>query len=217
MIKLLFSTPLLRLKVMLGLFVLFSSAYSQEQFQKLDNPMSVEYLQKNLLKSRPRLVLNPQNEKLLRQKLEDDPVVQNMYKAIQLNASRIYEQPLLQRIKTGKRLLAVSRTFLYRMNMLGMVYFVDKDPKVLQRINDELNAVCSFSDWNPSHFLDVAEMALGVALALDWTAGDLPSSTTDLAHSALIEKGLKPSFAEKGMGWIRSCLLYTSPSPRDPH
>ena len=72
----------------------------------------------------------------------------------------------------------------------------------LQRINDELLAVANFSDWNPSHFLDVAEMSLAVAIALDWTAGDLPESTIALAQKALIEKGLKPSFARKH-GWIR--------------
>jgi hypothetical protein len=190
--------------LVLILILLFSSSHSQEQIRKLDNPMSVTYLKNNLLETQPRLVLNPQNEKLLRQKLANDPVVQNMYKAIQLNASRIYEQPLPERIVTGKRLLSVSRAFLYRINMLGMVYFVEKDPKVLERINAELNAVCTFSDWNPSHFLDVAEMALGIALALDWTTGDLPRSTINLAHTALIEKGLNPSYASRGMGWIKS-------------
>jgi hypothetical protein len=89
------------------------------------------------------------------------------------------------------------------MNMLGMVYRIEKDPKILDRINDEVIAVCNFSDWNPSHFLDVAEMSMAVAFALDWTAGDLPQSTIELAKSALIEKGIKPSWPESGKnpGW----------------
>ena len=89
------------------------------------------------------------------------------------------------------------------MNMLGMVYRIEKDPKILDRINEEVIAVCNFSDWNPSHFLDVAEMSMAVAFALDWTAGDLPQSTIDLAKSALIEKGIKPSWPASGKnpGW----------------
>lgn len=63
------------------------------------------------------------------------------------------------------------------MNMLGMVYRMEKDPAVLVRINDELKAVCNFIDWNPSHYLDVEEMAMAVALGIDWTVGDLPEST----------------------------------------
>ncbi len=148
---------------------------------KLENPMSVQYLKKNLRKSHPRLVLNSKAEKNLKKRLKSDPVVQNMYKAIQLNALEVQSKPLLERIKTGRRLLGVSREMLYRINMLGMVYRIEKDERVLNRINDEVLAVCKFSDWNPSHFLDVAEMSMAVAFALDWTAGDLPASTVEVA------------------------------------
>ena len=53
--------------------------------------------------------------------------------------------------KKGRRLLAISREMLYRMNVLGMVYRIDRDKTVLQRIDEELRAVCNFQDWNPSH------------------------------------------------------------------
>jgi len=171
---------------------------------KLDNPMTTSYLKKNLRKSQPRLVLNRSTEQVLKQKLKTDPVTQNMYKAIKLNSEKVLDQPLLERIQIGRRLLSVSREMLYRMNMLGMVYRTDKDPKILERINDELVAVCNFRDWNPSHFLDVAEMAMAVAIGLDWTAGDLPRSTIELAEKALIEKGIQPSWPEDGKnpGWV---------------
>src|SRR3546814_3260738 len=84
------------------------------------------------------------------------------------------------------------------MNFLCMVYRIEKKPEILQRINDELVAVCNFSDWNPSHFLDVGEMSMAVAIGLDWTAGNLPEDTIELAETALIEKGLKTSLAENG-------------------
>lgn len=174
-----------------------------EALPPLQNPMSVQYLKKNLLKTQPRLVLNASTENQLRKKLKSDPVVRNMYTAIQLNAAEIQKQPLLERVMEGRRLLGTSREMLYRITCLGMVYRIDKDPKVLDRINEELMAVCSFSDWNPSHYLDVAEMSLAVALALDWTAGELPKSTVNKAIAALIEKGIKPSWPENGKtpGW----------------
>ncbi|MCF6358364.1 MAG: hypothetical protein L3J54_11215, partial [Draconibacterium sp.] len=180
------------------LAIVFSSFAQKKEIPMLDNPMSVQYLKKNLQKSLPRLVLNSTTEKNLKKKLKTDPVIQNVYQAIQLNAAEVQTKPLLERIKTGRRLLSVSREMLWRMNMLCMVYRVDKDPKVLQRINDEVVAVCNFSDWNPSHFLDVAEMSMAVAIALDWTAGKLPKSTIKLAKTALIEKGIKPSWPESG-------------------
>lgn len=179
-------------------------ASATDSIPKLDNPMTVQYLKKNLRKSQPRLVLNRSTEQTLRQKLKTDPVTRNMYEAIRLNAGKVMEEPLLERIQTGKRLLSVSREMLYRMNMLGMVYRIDKNPKVLERINEELVAVCNFRDWNPSHFLDVAEMAMAVAIGLDWTAGDLPRSTIDLAQNALIEKGIRPGWPDNGKdpNWV---------------
>jgi hypothetical protein len=87
------------------------------------------------------------------------------------------------------------------MNVLGIIYVVDKDPRILSRINREVVDVCDFKDWNPSHFLDVAEMSMAVSIAVDWTDGNLPGSTIKLAKTALIDKGIKPSYG-KNMWWI---------------
>ncbi len=194
-------------RILLTVLILYSWSSSaqthySDDMPKLENPVSVEYLQKNLAKRHPRLVLNEKNEATLREKLKSDPVIQNVYAAIRLNTESILQKPLLERKQVGRRLLGTSREFLYRINMLAMVYRVDQEMRVLERINDEVLAVSSFSDWNPSHFLDVAEMALGVALALDWTAGDLPDATKQLAIQALVDKGIKPSWPEgKQPGW----------------
>ena len=175
----------------------------EKQIQKLENPITVEYIKSNLLKTQPRLVLNADLEKLVKAKLKSDPVIQNMYKAIQLNAVEIQKKPMLERKLEGRRLLGVSREMLYRINMLGMVYRIEKDATILDRINKEVIAVCNFTDWNPSHYLDVAEMSMAVALALDWTAGKLPKSTIEMGKTALIEKGIKPSWPANGKnpGW----------------
>lgn len=191
--------------LIVGIFFLYSIGKSQpaETLLPLQNPINTSYLKKHLRKRQPRLILNAKTDKALKKALQTDPVVQNVYAAIKLNAETIFAKPLLQRKKTGKRLLAVSREMLYRMNMLCMVYHIEKDKAYLARINDELVAVCGFTDWNPSHFLDVAEMSLAVALALDWTAGDLPQSTIKLAIQALTDKGIKASYPPNGTpGWV---------------
>ena len=125
-----------------------------------------------------------------------------MFQAVKLNAESIFDLPLLEREVVGRRLLGTSREFLRRMNMLALVYLVEQDSRYLARINEELLAVCAFEDWNPSHYLDVAEMALGVAIALDWTAGALPDETRQKALDALIEKGIRPSWSNnEPPGW----------------
>jgi len=175
----------------------------EKEPQKLQNPITADYLKTNLLKTQPRLVLNAELEKLVRSKLKSDAVIQNMYKAVQANATEIQKLPLLERKLEGRRLLGVSREMLRRINMLGMVYRIEKDGKILKRINEEVMAVCKFKDWNPSHYLDVGEMSMAVAIALDWTAGKLPKATIEMAKTALIEKGIKPSWPASGNqpGW----------------
>ncbi len=170
---------------------------------ELENPMDVAYLKKNLRKGSPRMILTAAAEKQLKKKLKTDPVVQNMYAAIRLNAQAIQQAPLLERTVVGRRLLGTSREMLYRVNVLGVVYRLDRDPAVLNRLNDEVLTVCAFSDWNPSHYLDVAEMAMAVALAVDWAGDDLPKATVAMAKDALIEKGIKPSYNPDGnTGWV---------------
>ena len=178
---------------------------NKESVAEISNPFTPEYLTKNLRKESPRLVLNAEIDKILRNKLNSDPVVQNIYQTIKLNADQVLQKPFLERIKIGKRLLSVSREMLYRINMLGMVYYIEKNPKILERIDGEVKAVCQFSDWNPSHYLDVGEMSMAIAFALDWTTGDLPESTIELALNALIEKGIKPSYNKESRSntwWI---------------
>lgn len=164
---------------------------AERKMPKLDNPVTVEYLQKNLRNEHPRLGLTPEIEADIKARLNTDPVLQGMFQAMKRNANDILNKELLTRKKIGRRLLSTSREMLSRMNVLCFVYRMEKSPDILKRINDELLAVSAFSDWNPSHFLDVAEMSMAVALALDWTAGDLPEASFQTIKAALIEKGLQ--------------------------
>ena len=173
---------------------------------KLENPITTSYLKNYLSKKSPKLFLTPTIEKRLKILLGSDPLVIAYHEYLKQEATRILEEPLLERKLQGFRLLFVAREMLERMGILCMIYRIDKEPKVLDRINRELLAVCAFVDWNNQHFLDVAEMSLAVALAIDWVGEWLPKETVNTAKTSLIEKGIKPSFNEGGtrMFWINS-------------
>jgi len=170
---------------------------------KLENPISVAYLQDNLKKEFPRLVLNKALEENLKQRLKSDAVVQNLYKAIKLQAEQVFEKsiinldiPMEERSQNNQ--LDISRDMLHRVNLLAMVYRIEKDARMLARLNEEVIAACYFPTWHPKHFLDVGEMSLAIAIAIDWTGEDLPASTVELAKQSLIEKGIQPSWPEDG-------------------
>ena len=196
------------------LFVVFAfvnQVYSQPESVKLENPITAEYLKKNLQKQSPRLVLNKDIERNLRVKLKTDPLIQNIYRTIKYNAEGVLKRDLItldipENPESQKNQLGISRDFLFRVNMLAMVYRIEKDKRMLNRLNEEVIAACNFPSWNPKHFLDVGEMSLAIALALDWTAGDLPKSTITLAKKSLIEKGIKTSWPENGStpSWVNN-------------
>lgn len=193
--------------VFFGLFcmaTIWPAKAQHMQTPKLENPVTVEYLKKNISHKTPKLILTPAIEKEIRQKLKTDSLVQRYFIYLQKQAGSILEKPLLKHELEGFRLLAVSREMVERMGILCMVYRLEKKPEILKRIDNELLTVCNFPDWNTQHFLDVAEMSFAVALAIDWAGEFLPKSTVQIAKKSLIEKGINPSYNEGGerMFWI---------------
>jgi hypothetical protein len=165
---------------------------------KLQNPFSASYIRENLSKSKPRMIFNEEILTRLKGKIKTDPVIGNLYAAIRINAFAILDKPLIKREQKSNSILDISRDLLRRVNMLGVVYLVEKDKVILERINQEVLATSRFTDWNPPVYLDVAEISMAISLALDWTLGDLPESTIKEAKKALIEKGIYPSWEEHG-------------------
>lgn len=192
------------LSIILILTMTTSANAQSEGLFALENPVTENWLKVHLKKESPKLILTSDIEKRLKLKLKTDPLVRKFHLYLQKEAASIMSKQLLKRELEGFRLLAVSREMVERMGILCMIYRLDKDPKTLNRINDEIKTVCAFEDWNPQHFLDIAEMSFAVALAVDWTGNALPKTTVSLAKTSLVEKGIKPSYNEGGqrMFWI---------------
>ncbi|KAA9036108.1 hypothetical protein FW778_19670 [Ginsengibacter hankyongi] len=194
---------LMTLLSLTGSLLIFAtnSSLAQEKdimIPPLQNPFSESYIKENLKQSKPRLIYNKQLIEELKGKIKSDPVIANMYEAVRLAAYKILDTPVIKRIKTTNSMLDVSRELLRRINMLGLVYLVEKNHIILDRINQEVLATCNFSDWNPPVYLDVAEISMAISFALDWTLDNLPASTIKKAKNALIEKGIYPSWEEYG-------------------
>ena len=166
-----------------------------------DESISKEWLRENLQPQTPRLIFTNEVEQLLRSKLEADPSVQRLYQHIKTSADYYLEQPPLTYQKKGRRLLRVSRNALQRMLALAMASRIEQDSKYLKRLEAELLTVTHFPDWNPSHFLDAAEMATAVGLALDWCGQDMDAEVLRVAKRALLEKAIKPSLGITWENW----------------
>ena len=64
--------------------------------------------------------------------------------------------------------------------------------------------MCEFPDWNPSHFLDTAEMSNAVGVGYDWLYDYLDEPTRKKVREALITLGLKPGINSRALAMLRS-------------
>lgn len=141
----------------------------------------------------------PTHEKQVKSEL-----LQGLEKRFLSTCDEIAELPPPPRQQIGRRLLEVSRTYLKRITYLAYAYQLTGDEKYLQASEKYLLVAAEFSDWNPSHFLDVAEMTMAMGLGYDWTKDDLSPESAHKIREAIVEKGLKPSIDEKINWWINT-------------
>lgn len=149
------------------------------------------------LPSHPRLLLLKGEEKALLSNVQADRYWRQMQSMLEREANAITKLEPEARVLTGRRLLTVSREYLRRLFIMSYVYRTTGNEEVLKHLKTEVLAACNFSDWNPSHFLDVSEMTLGVAIAYDWAYDKFSNRERKTIRNAIIEKGLTPSFVQQ--------------------
>ncbi len=152
----------------------------------------------------PRLLLRAGEENMIRKNLKGNADMTRIHNQILSEADSFLGEAPVERIKEGKRLLAISRIALKRIFYLSYAYRMTQEEKYSRRAEEEMLAVSAFSDWNPSHFLDVGEMTMALALGYDWLYNQLSSSTKTLVRQAIIEKGFAPSSNPKQAWFYRS-------------
>jgi hypothetical protein len=154
---------------------------------------SQDTILKTLKAERPRLLIDQAKVEELRGLVKTDPLAKKWYAKVKRDAKKVIDQPVLTYdIPDGRRLLEVSRRACDRMYLLGFCYLVDQDRKYADRAWQDLQAAAKFPDWNPSHFLDTAEMSAAFGIAYDWMHDAWTDKQKKTLRDALIKHGLKP-------------------------
>ena len=120
-------------------------------------------------------------------------------------ADAFLETGVLERKFQNSRIaLTYSRLVLGRLTTLSAAYKLTGDARYARRAVQEMVKAASLPDWNPRHFLDTAELAVGVAVAFDWCRDVLAPEEEELIRQALVEKVVKASLDPKKNWWISS-------------
>jgi len=178
--------------------ILILSAFLALQF-----PVNAQKSFRNIAEiQHPRLFLHKNEEISLKNVISSNNDLKIVDKTIKSIGDSLMKLPVLEHKIFGHRLLLISRDALRRIFVLSYLYRIIGEEKYLEAAKRDLLTVSLFKDWNPTHFLDVAEMTLAVAIGYDWLYENLNTSEKEIVKSAIIEKGLKPSLDSKYNRWL---------------
>ena len=152
----------------------------------------------------PRLFWSRQDEAGVRAKVAADPQLKAVWEAVRLTADHMLKEPPVVYRKDGRRLLGRSREALGRTMHLGFAYRMTGEKRYSERAMVEMKAMAEMQDWNPSHFLDTAEMTMAIAVGYDWLYDQLSPELREASRKAIEAKGLSPYLKAKSrLGWER--------------
>ncbi|MGJ6979946.1 CBM96 family carbohydrate-binding protein [Aestuariimicrobium soli] len=145
----------------------------------------------------PRLLVTPSSVDDLRTRVEGDARLQRWQQALVVTAEGMLTEPVP--IQGGGNVSGdLEDVVKKRVYTLGLLYLLTDDRRYADRAVAEVMAVSSFTTWNPSHFLDVAEMTQAVAIGYDWLYPVLTDQQRATIRQALLEKSLRPAWAYYG-------------------
>jgi oligo-alginate lyase len=139
----------------------------------------------------PRLIANQSAWAKLREQIQTDRELRDFTDGLVSEARKVLPAPTLERRMQGRRLLGVSRETLRRVLLCSFAYRLTGENEFLERAKSDMLAAAAFQDWNPSHFLDVAEMATALAFGYDWLHAGLDERTRATLRGALVKNALE--------------------------
>ena len=160
----------------------------------------------NLRAEHPRLLLVAGDWQEIRARIRSDPRATQWHAELTRKAGKLLGEPPVVHKLEGPRLLRQSRNALDRISLLAGLYLLDGNKQYAERARKEMLAAAAFPDWNPSHFLDTAEMSAALGLGYDWLFGFLSAEDKSAVRGAIVQKGLRPGLEaiEKGAWWAKS-------------
>lgn len=149
----------------------------------------------------PRLFLSDKEFKDLKKQTRKGGYLGDLHKTIMSVANESLEKnDALQHTldASGRRILHISKEAMIRIVSLSYAYRFTKDKAYLNKAAWNIETVCNFDDWNPTHFLDPSEMSFAVALGYDWLYNSLPADVRQKAAEKLRDYAMEP--AAHGIG-----------------
>lgn len=148
---------------------------------------------------RPRLIHAKAGWDYVANLAKTEPTAIALLGRIQESGTKLLEAPELTRIFGEQRSrVTPGSQALYRIAQLGMLHFMQQDPRWLDRGVRELAALCdasSFADWYPAQPHVTTDFLIAVCLGYDWLHTGLNKQQIDRVRECIVNQGVVPLVA----------------------
>ncbi len=155
----------------------------------------------------PRLLAHDTDFERIARLVKTDALAKGWYAELKEEGEAMLVAPVAKYdIPDGRRLLDVSRSVADRVLTLGLLDRLSPDDRYRDRIWADLDAAAGFKDWNPDHFLDVAEMAFAFGIAYDWLYERWSDEQRMVIRGAIVQHAIRPALLayERNDWWTRT-------------
>lgn len=155
-----------------------------------------------IIPDHPRLLFLPDEEQNIKQLKNNDPLLNDLFGLLKYHADKLLSTPVMkyELREEYSDILVISREQIHRMITLSLAYRLFGNPQYARKAEENLLNVCNYPDWDPKHFLDVAEMTTAVAIGYDWLYPVLPEKSRKTIRTAIKEKALDLAVKEYAAG-----------------
>ena len=141
----------------------------------------------------PRIIMTKYDELALRFIMMEDPLAEKLKSELKKDADNLLNaKDIKYSLDRRNTMLGISREYLKRIVTLSLAYRIFEEDKYSDKAIDQMMHVCSFPNWNPQHFLDVAEMTTALAIGYDWNFYHLKFKERETIRNKIVEYGLNP-------------------------
>ena len=154
----------------------------------------------------PRLLADMNDFDRVRQLIKTDPYMIHWYERLYQNAlAELDTDPPVYELSAGDRQLTMANKLTDRVSNMAFVYYMTGDQRFAKRAVQELMAVCAFPDWRPTEYLDLAQMAYGVAIGYDWLYNYMSEAQRTTVRDALYNYAVLPTMTTNIDFWYKTC------------
>lgn len=145
-----------------------------------------DYKKSELAGVHPRLLATKDDFERIKGLVTTDEHMKKWYAQLIGRANGYLDTPAaVYEIRDGMRLWYVCNEVVESVTALSLAYRLTGDERYAERAWADLAAVTEFPNWNPSHHIDVASMAIAYSIGYDWLYDYLTPE-----RRAIMEKGI---------------------------